>query len=134
DCDDFGCSRTPEVSVCPREDTNALCSDGIDNDENGFIDCDDFGCARNPAVGVCAPAAVDCQACVDAAVDAGGACRESFATCAGERACQGLLQCLAHCEEQACVDRCAVQFEGGVPGYLAIEECLTVVCADACAQ
>jgi hypothetical protein len=37
------------------EDTNALCSDGLDNDGDTFIDCNDFNCSRNPAVTVCAP-------------------------------------------------------------------------------
>ena len=49
DCDDFGCSRNPAVTVC-LEDSNALCSDGFDNDGNGFVDCEDFNCA---GLGVC---------------------------------------------------------------------------------
>jgi hypothetical protein len=69
DCMDFNCSRNPAVTVCagsdggttPRdggtgmpEDTDALCSDGLDNDGDRFIDCMDFNCSRNPAVTVCA--------------------------------------------------------------------------------
>ena len=59
DCDDFGCSRNPNVHVCNEapagdaENTNAACQDGIDNDGNGFTDCDDWGCSRNPNVDVC---------------------------------------------------------------------------------
>lgn len=40
-----------------REDTDALCSDGISNDGDRFIDCDDFDCSRNSAVTVCEPQA-----------------------------------------------------------------------------
>ncbi len=53
DCDDFGCSRNPAVTVCV-EATSRLCTDGFDNDGDGFIDCQDWGCSRNPAVTVCA--------------------------------------------------------------------------------
>jgi WD40 repeat protein len=37
------------------ENTNALCSNGIDDNGNGLIDCADFDCANNPAVTVCNP-------------------------------------------------------------------------------
>jgi endonuclease I len=53
DCEDWGCSRNPEVTVCPQEGSDAACSDGIDNDNNGHIDCADWGCSRNPEVTVC---------------------------------------------------------------------------------
>lgn len=36
------------------ENTDALCSNGVDDDCNGYTDCDDFNCSRNPAVTVCA--------------------------------------------------------------------------------
>jgi len=35
------------------EATPATCSDGVDNDHNGYPDCQDFGCARNPAIFSC---------------------------------------------------------------------------------
>lgn len=35
------------------ENTDALCSNGIDDDCNGYIDCNDFRCSRNAAVSVC---------------------------------------------------------------------------------
>jgi hypothetical protein len=55
DCEDFGCSQNPDVTVCGGENTNALCGDGIDNDSppNGFVDCADFSCSMNPNVTVC---------------------------------------------------------------------------------
>lgn len=69
DCDDFSCSRNENqgiVQFCEDlaaqeaaaqggepEESDAACSDGIDNDNNGFVDCDDFGCSRNEAVTVC---------------------------------------------------------------------------------
>jgi hypothetical protein len=40
--------------VCElAEGSNETCSDGIDNNDNGFVDCDDFDCSRNPRVNVC---------------------------------------------------------------------------------
>ena len=86
DCNDFGCSRTPAVTVCGdagsaldvpvshdsgvahdsgtrrdigpctasgMENTNAACSDGVDNDCDGYVDCNDFNCSRTAAVTVC---------------------------------------------------------------------------------
>jgi len=38
------------------ERTNFTCSDGIDNDGDGFIDCDDIGCRLGTEVTVCQPA------------------------------------------------------------------------------
>lgn len=58
DCADSSCFANPDVSVC-TENTNAQCSDGIDNDSegaygHGFADCNDHKCSRNPLVTVCA--------------------------------------------------------------------------------
>ena len=35
------------------EDNDAACSDGIDNDGDGFLDCDDYDCSRSDDVTVC---------------------------------------------------------------------------------
>ncbi|MEZ4410104.1 MAG: hypothetical protein R3A52_27050 [Polyangiales bacterium] len=45
-CTDAGAPPT-------SEDNDAACSDGRDNDGDGYIDCMDFNCSRNPAVTVC---------------------------------------------------------------------------------
>lgn len=64
DCGDRSCSGNPEVTHCydaVRENTNALCADGIDNDLDGRIDCADFNCQAEGIV-VCngnTPVAVD---------------------------------------------------------------------------
>jgi hypothetical protein len=56
---DGAASDVPGDGQCvpnvPRggENTDDLCSDGIDNDCNGYIDCNDFACSRNPNVTVC---------------------------------------------------------------------------------
>ncbi|MGH1341397.1 MAG: hypothetical protein ACRBN8_07600 [Nannocystales bacterium] len=43
-----------EAGLCiPTEDDDLACSDGIDNDGNGFTDCDDFSCTRAENVTVC---------------------------------------------------------------------------------
>ena len=68
DCEDFGCSENPSVTVCPVENTDALCSDGIDNnpsDAGEFIDCDDFDCTRNPNVTVCPQDEYTFEDCTD---------------------------------------------------------------------
>jgi len=48
---------TAGVTVCQGtpgpEDNNAACSDGKDNDGDGYVDCVDFDCSKNPSVTVC---------------------------------------------------------------------------------
>jgi len=36
-----------------REDDDAACSDGRDNDGDGYFDCVDYSCSRNPNITVC---------------------------------------------------------------------------------
>ncbi|MBW2732324.1 MAG: hypothetical protein JRH20_08000 [Deltaproteobacteria bacterium] len=36
----------------PPEADDATCSDGIDNDGDGYVDCADYGCGKNPLVTV----------------------------------------------------------------------------------
>ena len=40
---------------------NGICSDGKDNDGDGFTDCDDWDCAWNPKVTVCEGKPKVCQ-------------------------------------------------------------------------
>jgi hypothetical protein len=57
---------------CPPstpEDNDAACSDGQDNDNNGFVDCKDFGCSKNPAVTVCAGTPEDTDATCSDGID-----------------------------------------------------------------
>jgi hypothetical protein len=77
DCNDRGCSRNTAVTVCGAaldagtrldatarrdvgpcdasglENTNAACSDGVDNDCDGYVDCNDFNCSRTATVTLC---------------------------------------------------------------------------------
>jgi len=41
-----------EAAAGGRENSTRECTDGVDNDCNGFIDCEDFGC-RNCGVSAC---------------------------------------------------------------------------------
>ncbi|WP_164001814.1 leucine-rich repeat domain-containing protein [Pyxidicoccus caerfyrddinensis] len=58
DCDDYGCSKNPHVTVCPeaswsplaKESSADACSDGVDNDGDGKVDCADTQCL---ARGIC---------------------------------------------------------------------------------
>lgn len=65
DCSDFGCRRSPFVTVCGKGGTEQYrrsrtaegksletCTDGLDNDDNGFRDCDDFDCKQNSDVNI----------------------------------------------------------------------------------
>lgn len=53
DCDD-PCNGECVDGVCfGSEDDDVSCDDGLDNDDDGFIDCQDFSCSANPEVTVC---------------------------------------------------------------------------------
>lgn len=74
------------------EDTDALCSDMIDNDEDGDVDCEDFDCARNDAVSVCTPVCEpDCAGKVCGSDGCDGECGPG---CGGAEVCAD-GQCLA---------------------------------------
>lgn len=70
DIDARACSEADCLQ--PAEETNASCSDGIDNDDDGHVDCDDFGCSRNPAVTVCSAPPEDTIALCSDGIDNDG--------------------------------------------------------------
>ncbi|MGH1346390.1 MAG: hypothetical protein ACRBN8_32790 [Nannocystales bacterium] len=47
-----GGTCTSGVCLAP-EDSNAACSDGLDNDGDGYVDCDDFDCSMDALVTEC---------------------------------------------------------------------------------
>ncbi|MEZ4444800.1 MAG: hypothetical protein R3B72_37340 [Polyangiaceae bacterium] len=70
DCGDFSCrnSNDPDVQIACQESVRIEapwphpdvtpddhCSDGLDNDNDGYVDCDDWDCSWNPEVTVCQP-------------------------------------------------------------------------------
>jgi len=50
-----GGQAPPEPPPGANETDDARCSDGVDNDGDGFTDCDDVGCSQNVSVTVCTP-------------------------------------------------------------------------------
>lgn len=57
-CQSLRCRWNPAIALCDllTEADNAQCSDGIDNDNNGYADCQDYACSKNPHVTVCSDA------------------------------------------------------------------------------
>jgi len=70
DCGDYSCRNSDDPAVkikCqesvaisppwphPAVTPDDNCSDGLDNDEDGFVDCEDWDCSWNPDVTVCQP-------------------------------------------------------------------------------
>lgn len=47
------CSVESFCGLAPYELDDASCSDGIDNDDDGYVDCDDFDCSMSEWVTVC---------------------------------------------------------------------------------
>jgi hypothetical protein len=65
-----------------------LCSNGVDDDGNGFVDCDDFGCSRARTVSVCADSEAGfCLDEVDNDLDGDVDCAD--ADCAAAAFCAG---------------------------------------------
>ena len=102
------------------ENSNAACSDGIDNDCNGFFDCNDFACSRNAAVTICPDAG---QSTRDAAqrVDTAGCVRsggEDDAMACGDgrdNDCNGFMDCNDFaCSRNPAVMVCGA-FDAGAP-------------------
>ncbi len=52
DCDEV-CNGQCQNGECLAEDDDEACSDGEDNDDDGFVDCHDFDCSMSAAVTVC---------------------------------------------------------------------------------
>ncbi|MBZ4398990.1 hypothetical protein OWM54_35405 [Myxococcus sp. MISCRS1] len=57
-CHSLKCRWNPAIALCDSrtEADNTQCSDGKDNDLNGYTDCEDYACSKNPHVTVCADA------------------------------------------------------------------------------
>ena len=124
DCRDFSCSRNnPAVTFCPDagttfrdgstprdigpctmmgpENTAAACTDGLDNDCDGFRDCSDFDCPRTTCPRDGGTAATDRPAC-----DSGGALENTVAACTDgiDNDCDGFLDCMD--DNCSCIGSC----------------------------
>ena len=124
---DFDCTRTATVTVCPRdggvvtdtacvprgtENTNSACSNGIDDDCDGFIDCGaagtganaDFDCTRTATVTVCPR---DGGVVVDSGCVVSTVRENSVAACTNgiDEDCDGYVDCMDR--DCSCVGACA---------------------------
>lgn len=108
DCADPNCTRDPSIGACADggvagdagcvrggpEGDDATCSDGVDNDCNGYTDCRDFACSRNASVRVC------CTPSGDEASDA--LCRDGV-----DNDCDGYTDCVDFsCSRNPSVSAC----------------------------
>jgi Putative metal-binding motif len=128
---DFDCTRTATVTVCPRdggvpvdtgcvprgvENTNAACSNGVDDDCDGYIDCGtsgtapDFDCTRTATVTVCPR---DGGAPVDTGCVPSGR-ENTLAACGNsvDEDCDGYTDCMDR--DCSCVGACAAYRAGCV--------------------
>ena len=82
----------PDAQMMGGENTAALCSDGMDNDDNGFADCNDRGC--------CSVVTCDPSTTCGRLPDGGGDCtptgaEDSEAACTDgvDNDCNGFFDC-----------------------------------------
>ena len=83
---------------------------------------------------VCAPAG-GCDACVNDAIGAGGACERDFVACAARVGCQSINLCVADCGSPAsanCVDACLAAEPESAALYQTVTDCIDSTCANAC--
>jgi hypothetical protein len=141
---DFGCTMSPAVTVCPRdggvtpdvacvprgtEDSNAACSNGVDDDCDGYIDCGgatppDFGCTMSAAVTVCprdGGVTPDVACTPTGPENAFGACGDRI-----DNDCDGYTDCVDR--DCSCVGTCAAFRAGCTCGGA---ENTTASCRDA---
>ena len=65
-------------NCCGGEFTDAACSDGLDNDQNGFADCADFGCKLGMFVTVCDGSSSTVDPALDGPEDTATACSDGY--------------------------------------------------------
>ncbi|MBL8604713.1 MAG: hypothetical protein JNK72_22495 [Myxococcales bacterium] len=132
DCRDFECSRNPAVTFCPdagptftdtgprdvihpedtagcrpmgAENTPAACSDGIDNDCDGFRDCIDLNCSCQ---GTCASLRAGCTC--SGSENSNSACMDGR-----DNDCNGFSDCADFaCSRNTAVTICPAM-DGGTP-------------------
>lgn len=93
------------------EDTNAQCTDRVDNDCDGHIDCDDFNCSMSATVTLCRDASVADVPRVDTGCVRSGI-ETSLAECADhiDNDCDGYTDCAdRNC---SCVGACGAYLPG----------------------
>ncbi len=91
------CNQTRDVYLsagyCKAESSDNACSDGIDNDSDGFVDCKDRDCAD---VKACAPFVEDSSATCRDGKDNDG---DGFTDC-GDKGCFGVPECQENCTDR----------------------------------
>jgi hypothetical protein len=145
-CDDIHSDPAPTPAPDPSpapstvENTNETCSDGIDNDGDGYVDCEDYNCSKNANVTVCKIAACaavgdgktfdskswTCDSCW------AGSCCSPSTVCANDVVCGSLIECIAGCSTSACEQQCRSYYPSAVAKYNALVECLASSCESAC--
>ena len=125
------------------ETTNELCSDGKDNDGNGFADCEDFNCATGPGITVCnstggnggssgtggnggsAGSSSGAENTVELCSDGKDNDGDKYIDCEDKDCCS-----LVDCKQSAPTSYCAKQGTGGTGGSSGVKENTVELCTD----
>ena len=108
-----GSSYSSPVPIGGLEDDHWTCSDGYDNDQDGYVDCDDFGCSDTSACSdrvqssepgnTPGPENSPSDECLYSNVNESCVvdhCLSSLNECAATGGCTEGLLCLLNCEEE----------------------------------
>jgi hypothetical protein len=142
---------TQALTACPRttegpgpsqdagtsdESSDETCSDGVDNDGDGYLDCIDYSCARNPSVTVCGSndmAQESCDDCITRVTSPGHTCHAKYDACGSSVSCQAFIQCVQGCgSASSCIQGCSQSEPSGSMLYGALIGCIDPLCGGSC--
>ncbi len=106
DCEDFSCSKSFNEDVlayCDDGNTETDCSDGYDNDQDGFIDCNDFDCSESTPCSGEGEGSTEPDECLYSNVTESCVatfCLSTLNECFATEECSQGFFCLLNCEQE----------------------------------
>jgi len=113
------------------ESTNEYCSDGIDNNNNGWVDCKDLGCQWNPYVSVCGQYENTDELCsngIDDDYEIKGAYKKHSYDCHKEWSCEHSPFVTVCGKPENTEELCSDGIDNNGDGYIDCEDYFSCLC------